>query len=57
MEKAVEYMCIIKTKRTNYRKIEAEIRKLHRYEVPEILALPIVDGSRAYLKWLDSCTG
>jgi len=31
----------------------AEIQKLHTYEVPEVIALPVVDGSEAYLGWLD----
>jgi periplasmic divalent cation tolerance protein len=31
------------------------VKALHSYEVPEIIALPVVDGSKAYLKWLDSC--
>ena len=33
--------------------LSAEIEKLHGYEVPEVLALPIVEGSSNYLNWLD----
>jgi periplasmic divalent cation tolerance protein len=34
--------------------LRAEIQKLHTYEVPELIALPVVDGSEAYLAWLDA---
>ncbi len=35
------------------RALRAEIQKIHTYEVPEVIALPIVEGSEAYLGWLD----
>jgi len=52
VETAAELQCWIKTRRQHYALLEAAIRRLHSYEVPEILAVPIVAGSEAYLKWL-----
>ena len=52
VETAAEWQCWIKTRRERYDALEATIRRLHSYEVPEILAVPIVAGSEAYLKWL-----
>jgi len=48
-----EWLCIIKSKKALYGKIEKAIKDLHRYETPEIIALPIISGSKGYLKWLD----
>lgn len=47
-----EIMLMIKTRRTNYGKIKLVIEDVHTYNVPEIIALPIVDCSEDYLKWL-----
>jgi periplasmic divalent cation tolerance protein len=55
LRKAREWMCLIKTKKTKYHEIEAEIKKIHGYKVPEILAFPISEGSKEYLGWLESC--
>lgn len=51
-EQASEWRCEAKTRQELYRKVEEEIRRLHPYEVPEIIALPIVAGSPDYLQWL-----
>jgi len=42
----------MKTVRTNFKKIETEISRVHSYEVPEIIAVPIIAGSRDYLDWI-----
>ena len=47
-----ELLMTIKTRRANYGKIKLVIEDIHPYEVPEIIALPIVDCSEDYLKWL-----
>ena len=47
-----EILMMIKTRRVNYAKIKLVIEDLHPYTVPEIIALPIVDCSEDYLKWL-----
>jgi len=52
LEQATEWLCLIKAQSRNYRRIELAIKKDHPYEVPEILALPILHGSKAYLGWI-----
>ena len=52
IEEAKEWICLIKTKTEVYPKVEALIKKNHPYEVPEIVALPIVAGSAQYLAWV-----
>ena len=47
-----EIMMMIKTRRANYGKIKLVIEDMHDYSVPEIIALPVVDCSEDYLKWL-----
>ena len=47
-----EILLMIKTRRSNYGKVKLVIEDLHSYSVPEIIALPIVDCSEDYLKWL-----
>lgn len=47
-----EILMMIKTRRSNYGKVKLVIEDLHSYTVPEIIALPIVDCSEDYLKWL-----
>jgi periplasmic divalent cation tolerance protein len=49
---ARETLLILKTARKQFAKLEKEVRKLHRYEVPEIVAIPVVAGSTRYLKWV-----
>ena len=56
LETAQEWVCVIKTRRSLYADIERQIRSIHPYETPEIIALPIVDGSRQYLSWIADST-
>ena len=53
IESALEWKCVIKTKKENYAKLEDAIRSLHPYDVPEILATGIVAGNQSYLTWVD----
>jgi periplasmic divalent cation tolerance protein len=53
IEDSSEWMLLIKSRRDLFEALRAALMKLHTYEVPEVLALPVVDGSEAYLKWLD----
>jgi len=55
MEKAEEYLIFMKSRRDLFDKLAETVKALHSYEVPEILVLPIVGGSKAYLDWLGSC--
>jgi len=52
LDSAAELLVTMKTVRSNFKKIEAEIKRVHSYEVPEIIAVPIVSGSRDYLDWI-----
>jgi len=54
VEEASEWMLIIKTRRDLFAALRTEIQNQHSYEVPELIALPIVDGSEAYLAWFDA---
>jgi periplasmic divalent cation tolerance protein len=56
IESATEWQCWIKTRRSHYEAVEQAIHKLHPYQVPEILALPLIAGSEKYLKWLEEAT-
>jgi periplasmic divalent cation tolerance protein len=53
VENAQEWLCLIKTRADLYNKVEAAIKSLHSYETPEIIAVPIVKGSKEYLNWID----
>lgn len=56
IERADEWMCLIKTKKNLFKKIESAIKETHSYETPEIIAVPISAGSEAYLNWLNTTT-
>lgn len=47
-----EHLMIIKTRASMVPRIERRVKELHSYEVPEVIALPIVAGSKPYLDWL-----
>jgi len=55
IEKAEEYLIFMKSRKDLFEKLAETVKALHSYEVPEIIVLPIVEGSKAYLDWLDSC--
>jgi len=56
IENASEIMMLIKTTQERYPAVEESIFRLHPYEVPEIIALPIVSGLPAYLSWIEAET-
>jgi periplasmic divalent cation tolerance protein len=56
-ETAEEWMCTAKTSRNQLPGIQELLNRIHRYEVPELIATPIVGGSDAYLKWLGEQLG
>jgi periplasmic divalent cation tolerance protein len=51
-----EHLLIIKTTRARYAALEARVKALHSYEVPEVVALPIELGSAQYLAWIGDMT-
>jgi periplasmic divalent cation tolerance protein len=55
MEKTEEYLIFMKSRKDLFEKLAETVKALHSYEVPEIIVLPIVEGSKAYLDWLGSC--
>ena len=56
IETADEIPVTIKTRAALYPRVEAAIRANHPYELPEIVAVPLLDGLRPYLDWLDAET-
>jgi periplasmic divalent cation tolerance protein len=54
IESSQEFLLLVKTSRDLFPALRAEIEKLHPYELPEIVAIPIVAGSDNYLAWLQS---
>lgn len=52
IESAQEWVCTAKTVRSAYQAVEQAIRQLHSYDEPEIIALPIIEGSAGYLQWI-----
>lgn len=55
VEKAREFLLLIKTSAARLAALEAEVKRLHSYDIAEFIALPIVAGSPAYLRWLADC--
>ena len=57
VDRAKEVLLILKSKRNCFAKIVKVVKKYHSYEVPEIIALPIIDGYTDYLNWIKkSCS-
>lgn len=52
VERQAEVLLIAKTTRSKFDELEREVRALHSYDTPEIVAVPIVTGSAPYLEWL-----
>jgi periplasmic divalent cation tolerance protein len=53
IEDAAEWVLVIKSRREVFASLSKELQSVHSYEVPEVIALPVVDGSESYLAWLD----
>jgi periplasmic divalent cation tolerance protein len=56
MEESEEWLLTIKTRKEIYPRLEQAIKNFHPYEVPEITAVPIVEGSSNYLGWIGNET-
>jgi periplasmic divalent cation tolerance protein len=52
IEHAKEWICLIKAKASDYGRIESSIKRMHDYDIPEIIALPILRGNPDYLDWI-----
>ena len=57
IEEDAERQIVIKTTRARLTDLWGRLRELHPYDVPEFVALPIVDGNEAYLRWIGESTG
>ena len=55
VERAREFLLLIKTSARRLPALRAEVQRLHSYDVPEFIALPIIAGSPKYLRWLGEC--
>ncbi len=56
LEDEREALMLVKTRKALFNTLTEEVKKLHSYTVPEIIALPIIEGSEDYLKWLKEVT-
>ena len=56
VERAEELLLLIKTRRPLFEKLRSTLERIHPYEVPELIALPIADGLGAYLDWIEKET-
>jgi periplasmic divalent cation tolerance protein len=54
IEETGEFLLVIKTGRALVGEVQAAIERLHSYELPEAIAIPVVDGSARYLDWLEA---
>ena len=57
LESSAECLLVIKSSRARFPDVRAVIEHTHSYEVPEIIALPVDDGARPYLVWMDENLG
>lgn len=51
-----EVLMIVKTQMILFQRLSEKVKEMHSYDVPEIIALPIIDGSKDYLNWLNEST-
>lgn len=56
VEDGHEILMIVKTRKSLFSQLQKKVQELHSYSVPEIISVPIDDGSQEYLKWLRNAT-
>jgi len=56
VEEAREWLLIVKSRRARFDQLRAALESAHSYELPEVLAIPVLDGSPNYLAWVDGET-
>jgi len=54
IDSSQEVLLVLKTKKILFKRVYTQVKSLHSYQTPEIIALPIIAGSEDYLQWLDS---
>lgn len=57
IEEAEEVLLMVKTREDRVKDLISAIKEIHSYEAPEIIALPIIEGNDAYLRWIDESLG
>lgn len=57
IEKSPEWLLVIKSSRGCFEELRAALEKLHSYDVPEVIALPVVEGTKNYLHWMEGELG
>jgi len=57
IEDAAEWLLVIKSSRERFDALKTLVEKLHSYDVPEVIALPVIEGARNYLNWMDGELG
>lgn len=55
IERDAEDLLIVKTRADLFDRLKARVEALHGYDVPEVIALPITNGSNGYLEWMEAC--
>lgn len=53
IDSAKEVLLLVKTKKSLFKEVITLVKKIHQYDAPEIIALPIVAGSKEYLSWME----
>jgi len=54
IDSSKEVLLVLKTKKFLFKKVSEKVKSLHSYQTPEIIALPIIAGSKDYLNWINS---
>ena len=57
IEDSGEWLLVIKSSRGRFEELRAALEKLHSYDVPEVIALPVVEGTKNYLHWMEGELG
>lgn len=52
IDKANEFLVIMKSRKNLFKQLSERVKELHSYEVPEVIALPVIEGLPSYLNWL-----
>jgi len=55
IDEATEFLVFMKSREELFQRLSKRVKELHSYQVPEVIALPIIAGSSSYLNWLDAC--
>ncbi|NNF66501.1 MAG: divalent-cation tolerance protein CutA [Gammaproteobacteria bacterium] len=56
MQQDAETLLMIKTRKTTYAELEKTLLRMHPYELPEVIAVPVIAGSKPYLAWINNNT-